>query len=166
MPNSFLLNSNLWYMPVSDRNCWMKATAVSVIGQKLQCCQCIYSEYEWTPRKFFNNYLDTGFFWVAWGQAYFPSRKKMWEQNERLDQNFFSGTVKRLCAGGHLQSQYVVHSLFDSSTNGWTHQVGCPQLPCREFCVKQQQIDLELIASWAILKTVQSGSCSLRMLWV
>lgn len=58
--------------------------------------------------------------------------------------------------GVHLESQYVVNSLFGSSTHGWAHQLGCPQLSCRAH-VKQQQFNLEFTAFEVILKTIQGG---------
>lgn len=159
MPNSSLLNNKLWYTPVSARNRWMKATAVSVIEQKLQCCLmhllsvwlnsfCIFSVTTWT--------LVCE--WSARaipGGKYIPFRQQMQEQNERLDQKTFSGSVRGPCAGGYLESQNVANSRLGSSVHGWTHQVGCPELSCRAFCIKQQQL-LEFIVFWIILKTVQS----------
>lgn len=169
MPNSSLLNNNLLCTPVSARNCWMKAMAVSVIGQKPQCCWGIYSMYEWIPWNFFSNHLDARF-WrggrgafrvfykgYSWPQAHFPCRQQIWEQNKMPNQKFFSGTVKGPRAGGYLESQYVANSLFGSSTNGWAHQLGYPQLSCRAFCVKQQHLDLEFTAFEVIIKTVQGG---------
>lgn len=144
--------------------CLLLGRHYNAVGTFIQCMNGF-------PVRYFNNCLDTGlfFFWVLckgciWRPAYFPSRQQMQEQNEMLDQKNFSGTVEGSCVGGHLENQDVANSLFGSSIYGWAHQVGCPQLSCGAFCVKHQQIELEHIAFWIILKTVQSGVSSLQMM--
>lgn len=171
-PNFSLLNNNLLCTPALARNCWMKATAVSVIGQKLRYCWGIYSMYERIPSNFFSIYLEMGFWGavssILWGLYLATDTLSMQITNSGANQNawwegFFSGTVAGACAGGHLESQQVVNSLFGSPAHGWAHQLGRPQLPCGAH-IKQQQSDLDFTAFEVILKTVQGGVRSLQML--